>query len=280
VQIESPGAGWEQDPDTLDTWFSSGLWTMSTLGWPQDTEDFKTYHPTSVLETGDDILFFWVARMILMTTYLTGELPFENVYLHGMVRDSKGKKMSKSKGNTIDPLEMIEKFGADATRLSLIVGVPPGNDIPFGEDKVRAYKKFANKIWNISRFVLSNIADADWESEPTYSDRDKEILAELNAKVAEVTKDIEKFSLYLASEKAYHYVWHDLADVVLEESKDILNGNDAPAKHARQHVLKECLVASLKMLHPFMPYVTEAVWQNAPMAIKDREILMVAEWPQ
>lgn len=279
VQKESPGEGWEQDPDTLDTWFSSGLWTMSTLGWPNDTTDLQKFHPTSVLETGYDILFFWVARMILMTTYLRGEVPFQNVYLHGLVRDNKGKKMSKSLGNIIDPLDMIEKFGADATRLSLIVGAAPGNDMPLSEDKIRAYKKFANKVWNISRFCLTSIADADFSATPKYSKRDEEILAELKAKVAEVTEDIEKFSLYLAAEKAYHYVWHDLADKVLEESKLILNGDDSEAKLARQHVLKECLVASLKMLHPFMPFVTETVWQNAPDEIKDRDILMVASWP-
>lgn len=280
VQKDSPGDDWEQDPDTLDTWFSSGLWTMSTLGWPNDTQDLKDFHPTSVLETGYDILFFWVARMVLMTTYLRGEVPFKNVYLHGLVRDEKGKKMSKSLGNIIDPLDMIEKYGADATRLSLIVGAAPGNDMPLSEDKIRAYKKFANKIWNISRFVLSNIADADWDAEPTYSERDKEILAALHAKVAEVTEDTEKFSLYLAAEKSYHYVWHDLADQVLEESKEILNGDDAEAKLARQHVLKECLVSSLKMLHPFMPYVTETIWQHAPEALKDQELLMVASWPK
>jgi valyl-tRNA synthetase len=280
VQKESPGDGWEQDPDTLDTWFSSGLWTVSTLGWPNETTDLKNFHPTSVLETGYDILFFWVARMILMTTYLRGEVPFKNVYLHGLVRDNKGKKMSKSLGNIIDPLDMIEKFGADATRLSLIVGAAPGNDMPLSEDKIRAYKKFGNKIWNISRFCLTSIADADFSTDPQYSARDMEIIAELKSKIAEVTGDIEKFSLYLAAEKAYHYVWHDLADKVLEESKPILNGDDANAKLARQHVLKECLVASLKMLHPFMPYVTETIWQHAPQEIKDYDILMVAKWPQ
>jgi valyl-tRNA synthetase len=279
VQVESPGEGWQQDSDTLDTWFSSGLWTMSTLGWPEETQDLKDFHPTSVLETGYDILFFWIARMILMTTYLRGEVPFKNVYLHGLVRDNKGKKMSKSLGNIIDPLDMIEKFGADATRLSLIVGAAPGNDMPLSEDKIRAYKKFANKIWNISRFVLTSIADADWDKQPKLSERDEEVLKELQATIAEVTGDIEKFGLYLAAEKAYHYVWHDLADNVLEESKPILNGDDAEAKFARQYVLKECLVASLKLLHPFMPFVTETIWQNLPKELKDHELLMVAKWP-
>jgi len=279
VQVESPGEGWTQDPDTLDTWFSSGLWTMSTLGWPEQTEDFKNFHPTSVLETGYDILFFWVARMVLMSTYLVGQVPFKNAYLHGLIRDSKGKKMSKSIGNTLDPLDMIEKFGTDATRLSLIVGAAPGNDMPLSEDKIRAYKKFANKIWNISRFTLTSIEGVDWNKEPVLSERDKQILDELKAVVQEVSTDIDKFSLYLAAEKSYHYVWHELADKILEESKEILQGDDAAAKFARQYVLKECFVTSLKILHPFMPFVTEAVWQNCPAELKDQDILMVAKWP-
>ena len=279
VQKDSPGDGWEQDPDTLDTWFSSGLWTMSTLGWPEQTPDLKKFHPTSVLETGYDILFFWVARMILMSTYLTGQAPFKNVYLHGLVRDQKGKKMSKSLGNIIDPLDMIDKFGTDATRLSLIIGAAPGNDMPLSEDKVRGYKKFANKIWNISRFVLTSIADADWDTAPTYSERDQEILNDLKATVTEVTKNIEEFNLYLAGERAYHYVWHELADKILEESKPIISGDNAEAKLARQYVLRECLVTSLNLLHPFMPFVTETIWQNAPDEIKDQDILMVAKWP-
>jgi valyl-tRNA synthetase len=280
VQIDSPGTDWEQDPDTLDTWFSSGLWTFSTLGWPEQTTDLKTYHPTAVLETGYDIIFFWVARMILMSTFLTGQVPFKSVYLHGLVRDSKGKKMSKSLGNIIDPLDMIEKYGADATRLSLIIGAAPGNDTPLSEDKIRGYKKFANKVWNISRFCLTSIADADWNQTPAYSARDKEILATLHATVAEVTGDIEKFNLYLAGEKAYHYIWHELADKVLEESKPIISGDDAAAKMARQYVLQECLLTSLKLLHPFMPYVTEAVWQHLPTELQEAEQLMVAKWPK
>jgi len=280
VQTESPGTGWTQDSDTLDTWFSSGLWTMSTLGWPEQTEDFATYHPTSVLETGHDILFFWVARMILMTTYLTGSVPFKHVYLHGLVKDEKGKKMSKSLGNIINPLDMIEKYGADSTRLSLIIGAAPGNDMPLSEDKIRAYKKFANKIWNISRFVLTNIADMDTQTAPSLSDRDQEILAGLQATVSEVTTDINKYNLYLAGEKAYHYIWHDLADNVLEESKVILNGTDTTARAARQIVLAKCLTTSLKLLHPFMPFVTEAIWQEFPAHLKDTDMLIVAKWPE
>lgn len=280
VQIESPGAGWEQDPDTLDTWFSSGLWTLSTLGWPNETEDLKTYHPTSVLETGYDILFFWVARMVLLSTYLRGEVPFENVYLHGLVRDEKGKKMSKSLGNIIDPLDMIEKFGADATRLSLIVGAAPGNDMPLSEDKIRAYKKFANKIWNISRFILTNTTDVNFKSEiNNFSPRDEEILTTLRVTTNDIANEIEKFNLYLAADKAYHYVWYELADVILEESKPILLGENKDLRLARQKTLLTCLVFSLKMLHPFMPYVTEVIWQELPKEMKDTNLLMVSKWP-
>ena len=273
------GDGWEQDHDTLDTWFSSGLWTFSTLGWPEQTDDLKTYHPTTVLETGYDIIFFWVARMILMSTYHLGQVPFKNVYLHGLVRDEKGKKMSKSLGNVIDPLTMIEKFGADATRLSLIIGAAPGNDMPLSENKVKGYKNFANKVWNISRFVLTHTIDTDTSLAPTLSARDEEILTTLKTTVAEVSAEIEKFNLYLAGEKAYHYIWGELADVVLEESKPILAGEDAQAKRARQAVLTECLTTSLKLLHPFMPFVTETIWQELPEQMKDSELLMVAKWP-
>ncbi len=279
VQVGSPGEGWTQDPDTLDTWFSSGLWTMSTLGWPEMTDDFTTYHPTTVLETGYDILFFWVARMILMTTYLNGSVPFQNVYLHGLVRDANNKKMSKSLGNIIDPVDMIDKFGADATRLSLIVGAAPGNDMPLGEDKIRAYKKFANKLWNISRFVLTSIADFDHSTTPTLSERDQAILTDLQVNAEAVTSELEKFNLYIAAEKAYHFVWHEIADRILEEAKPVINGEDASAKAARQYVLKETLVTSLKLLHPFMPYVTETIWQELPEALRETDMLLVAQWP-
>jgi valyl-tRNA synthetase len=273
------GEGWEQESDTLDTWFSSGLWSFSTLGWPEKTEDMKNYHPTTLLETGYDILFFWVARMILMSTYHTGQVPFKHVYLHGLVRDEKNRKMSKSLGNTIDPLTMIEKFGADATRLSLVIGAAPGNDLPLSENKIKGYKNFANKIWNISRFILTHTVEMDSKVSPTFSERDKEILASLKANVIDVTEEINKYNLYLAGEKAYHYVWHELADVILEESKEVLAGTDAGAKAARQAVLIECLTTSLKVLHPFMPYVTETIWQQLPTQMKDSDMLMVAKWP-
>jgi len=280
VQIASPGEGWQQDPDTLDTWFSSGLWTLSTLGWPEHTPDCQTYHPTTILETGYDILFFWVARMILMSGYLTGEAPFKTVYLHGLVRDEKGKKMSKSLGNIIDPLTMIEKYGADATRLSLVIGAAPGNDMPLSENRIKGYKNFANKIWNISRFILTHTSDMDPTVKVSLSARDEEILATLREKVSDIDAEIAKFNLYLAGEKAYHYVWHELADVILEESKDILGGTDTEVRQARQFVLTTCLTTSLKLLHPFMPFVTEAIWQELPEHMKDADMLIVAPWPK
>ncbi|MEY2665515.1 MAG: valyl-tRNA synthetase, valyl-tRNA synthetase [Candidatus Parcubacteria bacterium] len=277
--VAPEGEGWEQDPDTLDTWFSSGLWSFSTLGWPEQTDDLMTYHPTTVLETGYDIIFFWVARMILMSTYHTGQVPFKNVYLHGLVRDEKGRKMSKSLGNIIDPLTMIDKYGADATRLSLIIGAAPGNDRLLSENSVKGYKNFANKVWNISRFVLTHTIDTDTQATPTLSARDEEILATLKATVADVSAEIEKFNLYLAGEKTYHYVWDELAAVILEESKPILAGEDTQVRLARQLVLVRCLTTSLKLLHPFMPYVTEAIWQELPEQMRDSDLLMVAKWP-
>ncbi|MEM9336579.1 MAG: valine--tRNA ligase [Patescibacteria group bacterium] len=276
---EPAGEGWMQDEDTFDTWFSSGQWPVLTLRYP-DHQDFKTFYPTSVMETGADLVFKWVPRMMMFGKYLTGKAPFKTIYFHGMVLDKHGKKMSKSKGNVLSPIKLGEEFGTDATRMAFVVANPPGADMPLSEDKVRAYKKFANKIWNISRFTLDSVSDMSHDSEPSYSQRDTEILASLADNTKEITEDIEKFRLHLAAEKIYHYIWHELADKILEESKEVINGEDVAAKLARQHVLKECLVTSLKLLHPFMPYVTEAVWQELPKEIRDRDILMVAQWPK
>lgn len=269
------GEGWEQDPDTLDTWFSSGMWTFTTLGWPQETDDLKKYHPTSLLETGYDILFFWVARMILMSGYLMGSVPFSTVYLHGLVRDEQGRKMSKSLGNIIDPLQLIEKYGADATRLSLIVGASPGADLKLSEDKVRGYQHFANKLWNITRFILMRTEGVAPEAQPPLSARDEELLTQLHALIAEVTNDIESYRLHLAAEKLYHYAWHTFADEILEESKPLLE--DETMKAARQYVLLTILRDLLKLLHPFMPFVTETLWQELPF--KERGVLMGETWP-
>lgn len=280
VQADSPGAGWEQDPDTLDTWFSSGLWTFSTLGWPDKTKDMETYHPTAVLETGYDILFFWVARMILMSGFLLGEVPFRQVYLHGLVRDGQGRKMSKSLGNIIDPLTMVEKYGADAARLSLVIGASMGNDIKLSEDRVRGYKLFSNKVWNIARFVLECAPDANTSA---MNEQDRAIVAEAQECAREVTENIEKFRLDLAADQVYHFIWDRFAAEMLEESKLILRlpaqtGDDnAAARQGRAAALQEILTISLKLLHPFMPFVTEAIWQELPT--KDSKLLMVSPWP-
>lgn len=275
VQIDSPGSDWTQDEDVLDTWFSSGLWTFSTLGWPEETADLKTYHPTSVLETGYDIIFFWVARMILMSTFLVGQIPFKQVYLHGLVRDGKGQKMSKSLGNIIDPLVMIEKYGADATRISLVMGSAPGTDMKLSEDKVRGFKHFANKLWNISRFVLENY-EVTTEESPLLPE-DQKLIDEAKALSHQVTTDIERFRLDFAADATYHFVWDRFAAQMLEEAKPILKGEDAAAKASRQKALYEILIISLKLLHPFMPFVTEAIWQELPK--KESDMLMVAKWP-
>jgi len=278
--VEAPeGDDWKRDEDTLDTWFSSGLWTFSTLGWPEKTDDLKRYHPTDVLETGYDILFFWVARMILMSTYLTGQIPFKKVYLHGLVRDGQGRKMSKSLGNIIDPVDMSDKFGTDAVRLSLIIGTAPGNDSKLSEDKIRGYKNFANKLWNITRFVLENTEEINTENIELGTWQQEQI-KEFEKTLEEITGDIENYRFYLAGEKLYHYAWHIFADKIIEESKIRLNGSDEKDKGATAIMLQEILHKLLKALHPFMPFATESIWQHLPKSkMKGREILMVEKWP-
>lgn len=276
--IEAPsGDGWEQDSDTLDTWFSSGLWTFSTLGWPElNSSDLKNYHPTNVLETGYDILFFWVARMILMSTYLLGEIPFKTVYLHGIVRDSQGRKMSKSLGNALDPLELTAKYGADAVRMSLIIGTGPGNDSKMSEDKIRAYKNYANKLWNITRFVLSNTEDVkSSDLFNNYSDKDKELLKEQDDFLKEITKEMQEYKFYLVGEKIYQYTWTKFADVILEDSKKIFENGNQEEIISRKYFLINTLEKILKVLHPFMPFVTEEIWQTMS---KDR-LLLIEKWP-
>lgn len=278
VGLDAPqGDGWEQDPDVLDTWFSSALWTFSTLGWPDKTEDLKRFHPTTVLETGYDILFFWVARMVLMSGFFLGQVPFKNVYLHGLVRDEKGRKISKSLGNVLDPVDLIDKYGADATRLSLTIGAAVGNDLKLSEQKIKGYKHFANKIWNITRFILTSVAGADLATQPALTEADSAHIARLDEVTTHITEHIDKFRIDLAADAAYHYVWHELADVIIEESKPILAGDDAAAKLSRQWTLYHMLTTSLKLLHPFMPFVTEEIWQSLPET--DSDMLMVAPWP-
>jgi len=272
--------GFIQDEDTLDTWFSSGLWTFSTLGWPDlNATDLKTYHPTTVLETGYDIIFFWVARMILMSTYLLGEVPFKNVYLHGLVRDGQGRKMSKSLGNALDPLDVAQKYGADAVRMSLIIGTGPGNDSRMSEDKIRAYKNYANKLWNITRFVLSNTDDIKYdENFSDYGERDKVLITERNEFLKEITKEMEEYKFYLVGEKIYAYTWSRFADIIIEESKVIFEKGNKREIISRKQFLLHTLNKILKILHPFMPFVTEEIWSMFPTS--NKKLLMVERWPE
>ncbi len=275
VSMDSPGEGWVQDEDTLDTWFSSGLWTFSTLGWPEETEDLKIYHPTDVLETGYDILFFWVARMILMTGFLLEDIPFKYVYLHGLVRDEKGRKMSKSLGNIIDPLDMAEKYGADATRLSLIVGAQPGNDIKLSEQKIKGYKHFANKLWNMARFILTYIKEDELELDlEKYAE--SATFKEVQELANYVDEHMQKFRLDLAADRLYHFAWDRFAAEIIEEAKPVLQGEDDEARVAKANELYNAFYKLLIVAHPFMPFVTEAIYQNLPK--KKREFLMVESW--
>jgi len=280
--------GWKQDEDTLDTWFSSALWTFSTLGWPEKTGDLKTYHPTDMLETGYEIIFFWVARMIMMSGYALGTIPFKKVYFHGTVRDAKGKRMSKSLGNGMDPIEVAQKFGMDAGRMALIVGVAPGTDSKISEDKIRGYKNFANKVWNIVRFIFSNTENTKYD--PIFSDYsiiDRGLTEERKNVIEEITKEMEDDKIYLASEKLYHYIWHRFADVILEESKKIFSDPDGSASGgdrkkeneviSRKQFLLKTLDEILRILHPFMPFLTEEIWQDMP--IDNKKLLMIEKWP-
>ncbi len=278
--LEAPsGEGFEQDSDTLDTWFSSGLWTFSTLGWPDlNSPDLKNFHPTTILVTGYELVFFWMARMILFSQYLLNEIPFKTVYFHGIVRDIGGKKVSKSSGNNIDPIDLINEFGADALRMALVVGVGPGNDTKFDANKVKAYKHFANKLWNITRFVLSSTEDIKYDEKfSAYTQSEKDLIKERDAMIVEITKEMEEYKFYFVGEKIYQYVWSRFADVIIEESKSILQGEDASAKIARAQFLLDTLVKIVKVLHPFMPFVTEELWSILP--IDNSQLLMVEKWP-
>jgi valyl-tRNA synthetase len=262
------GQGWQQDPDTLDTWFSAGLWTFSTLGWPDSTGDLNRFHPTSVLETGYDILFFWVARMILMTTYTLGEVPFHEVYLHGLIRDEKGRKMSKSLDNVIDPLDMIDQYGADATRLSLVVGSTPGNDAKLSEEKVASYRNFTNKLWNISRFVLSFSASTEHEVDVEPSTlADRWILSRLHNVSHQVTNHLQQHEFSQAAEILRDFTWNEFADWYLEIAK-------IQKRESTDHVLLYVLKHLLVYWHPFMPFVTERIWNE----ICPDSMLVVESW--
>ena len=267
----------EQDPDTLDTWFSSALWPFSTLGWPDDTPELRYFYPTDTLVTGYDIIFFWVARMIFSGLAHMDEVPFKTVLIHGLVRDAQGRKMSKSLGNGIDPLEIIDRYGADALRFTLATGNSPGNDMRFSDEKVNASRNFANKIWNASRFILMNLSDDVKPGLPeTLNIEDKWVLSKYRTLVREVTDNLEKFEHGLAVQKLYDFIWDILCDWYIELCKSRLQAGGETSE-AAQRVLVYVMTGTLKLLHPFMPFITEEIWQALP---HDGESIMVAPWPQ
>ena len=280
------GSGWSQDEDTLDTWFSSALWTFATLGWPEKTEDLRVYHPTAVLETGYEILFFWVARMVMMSGYALGQIPFSTVYLHGTVRDAQGRKMSKSLGNGIDPLDVADKFGADAGRMALIAGNTPGTDTKISEDKIKGYKHFANKLWNITRLIEMMLADVKQkegidirQALAQNSGKQKMLdnrVQEINTLVADITTDLDAYRFHLATEKVYQYTWHTFADIILEEAKVTMKNGSAEERIATAATMVYILETLMKVLHPFMPFVTEELWAITG----HKDLLMVTEWPK
>ncbi|OJF03376.1 valine--tRNA ligase [Weissella confusa] len=284
VGMEAPEdiENWEQDSDVLDTWFSSALWPFSTMGWPdEDAEDFKRYFPTNTLVTGYDIIFFWVARMMFQSKEFTGRRPFKNVLIHGLIRDEQGRKMSKSLGNGIDPMDVIEKYGADALRWFLATGSTPGLDVRFSYTKMDSAWNFINKIWNASRYVIMNLDDETKAELPAdlsvLTLADKWILSRLNETIASVTKNFDKFEFGEAGRSLYNFIWNDFADWYIEMTKETLNGNDEAAKKNVQAVLAYVLDNILRLLHPIMPFVTEAIWQEMP---HEGESIVVADYPE
>ena len=268
----------KQDEDTLDTWFSSALWPFSTLGWPKETDEMKYFYPTDVLVTGYDIIFFWVIRMVFSGLEQTGECPFNTVLIHGLVRDSQGRKMSKSLGNGIDPLEVIDKYGADALRMTLMTGNAPGNDMRFYWERVEASRNFANKVWNASRFIMMNIEKAP-AGEAKLSDltaADKWILSKVNDLAKEVTENMDKYELGIALQKVYDFVWEEFCDWYIEMVKPRLWNDEDQTKAAAIWTLKTVLINSLKLLHPFMPFITEEIFCNLQ---DDEPSIMISSWP-
>ena len=269
----------QRDPDVLDTWFSSALWPFETLGWPDKTEDLDYFYPTDVLVTGYDIIFFWVARMIFSACEHTGKTPFHTVLIHGLVRDDKGRKMSKSLGNGIDPLEMIEKYGCDALRMNMVTGNAPGNDMRFYVERCEAMRNFANKLWNASRYVLMNLGE-DAINELPAADKltiaDKWVLSKLNNLITEVTENLEKYELGVAVQKVYDFLWDTYCDWYIELTKARLYSEDAQQKQTALQVLVYVLDQTLRLLHPFMPFITEEIWQSLP---HDGDALIAAQWP-
>ncbi|MBQ3928907.1 MAG: valine--tRNA ligase, partial [Clostridia bacterium] len=271
------GKPMRQDPDTLDTWFSSALWPFSTLGWPDHTPELDYFYPTSVLVTGYDIIPFWVMRMMFSGLEHVGKVPFGKVLIHGLVRDAQGRKMSKSLGNGIDPLEVIDQFGADALRLTLVTGNAPGNDMRYSEEKITASRNFANKLWNAARFIHMNIDDYDVKNElpDKLAAEDKWIVSTLNTVIQEVTENLEKYELGVAVQKLYDFIWDCLCDWYIELTKSRLQSEGNSAQNARQ-VLVWVMTQSLKLLHPFMPFITEEIWQSMPHS---GETIMLEEYP-
>ncbi|MEA4826859.1 MAG: valine--tRNA ligase [Clostridium sp.] len=270
----------KQEEDVLDTWFSSALWPFSTLGYPDKTEDLKYFYPTSTLVTGYDIIFFWVARMIFSGLHSMGDIPFDTVLIHGIVRDGQGRKMSKSLGNGVDPLEVIEKYGADALRFMLTTGNAPGNDIRYYEEKVESARNFANKIWNASRFVMMNLDEKlinEYRDCKEYTIADKWILSRINTVVKEVTENIDKFEIGIAAQKIYDFMWTEFCDWYIELVKPVLYGEDEKAKGIVLNVLNEVLSTGLKLLHPVMPYITEEIYVNLP---NSEETIVTSKWPE
>ena len=282
VGMEDPTdvENWEQDPDVLDTWFSSALWPFSTMGWPdENAEDFKRYFPTSTLVTGYDIISFWVSRMIFQSLEFTEQRPFENVLIHGLIRDEQGRKMSKSLGNGIDPMDVIDQYGADALRWFLSNGSSPGQDVRFSYEKMDASWNFINKIWNASRYVLMNLDgltydEIDITGEKTLADQ--WILSKLNRTIAKATELLEKFEFGEAGKLLYHFIWDEYCDWYIEMTKEVLQGEDEAAKKTARSILAYVLDNILRLLHPIMPFVTEEIWQNAP---HEGESIVVAEYP-
>nr|MBC7245430.1 valine--tRNA ligase [Chloroflexota bacterium] len=278
-----------QDPDILDTWFSSGLWPFSTLGWPDDTEDLRYFYPTDVMETAYDILFFWVARMIMLGLEMTGQIPFHTVYLHGLIRDEYGQKMSKSKGNVVDPLVVIKDYGADALRFALLTGSTPGNDMKLSMQKVEAARNFANKLWNAARFVLGNldeeysVQDTErlatlWKEQPTaLSLPERWILSRHNRLILDVTRLIDQYQFGEAGRQIYEFLWGEFCDWYIEIAKVPLYGDDKTAAQRTQAILVYVLERTLRLLHPFMPFITEEIWQYLP---HEGEALIIAPWPE
>ena len=273
-----------QDPDTLDTWFSSALWPFSTLGWPEKTEELDYFYPTDVLVTGYDIIFFWVIRMVFSGYEQTGKAPFHTVLIHGLVRDSQGRKMSKSLGNGIDPLEVIDKYGADALRLTLITGNAPGNDMRFYWERVESSRNFANKVWNASRFMLMNFEQAaekgisiDGVSLADLTQADKWILSKMNRLTKDVTENIDKYELGIAVSKIYDFIWEEFCDWYIEMVKPRLYNDEDKTKAAVLWTLKTVLINALKLLHPYMPFITEEIFCNVQ---NEEESIMISKWPE